>query len=414
MGTMIKNTIIRMSVVAALSSVAFGASAADDAEVIHWWTSKGEAAAVKVIADAYDAAGGHWIDTAIAGGSNARTAGINRIVGGSPSTAMQMNFGRQFEDLVSNELIRDVDDLSKAGNWPNTLPPAINAAITKGGHVYSVPLNINTQNWLWYNTAAFKKAGVAPPATFPELIAAAPKLKAAGIIPFALAGEPFYESLLFQTILANYGGHELYMKVFKDHDAAAVRSPEFLKVVDMFLAMKPYTDQGNSARSWNDTIALVIKGTAAMNIVGDYAKGEFLLAGQHPGVEFGCTLLGDGSMIMSGDMFVFPKTNDPAVIKSQDKLADVIMDPKVQLAFSMKKGSIPVRKDIDVSSMDQCAQKSRQTTDKADLLLGGPFLLLTPDAVGQIQDEVTQFWNSKSPSKPEFVEKFAAIIEDAY
>ena len=76
------------------------------AEVIHWWTSGGESAAVKVFADAYDKAGGQWIDSAIAGGEQARTAGINRIVGGNPPTMMQFNtLSAQLDELVKNDLL---------------------------------------------------------------------------------------------------------------------------------------------------------------------------------------------------------------------------------------------------------------------------------------------------------------------
>ena len=84
------------------------------AEVLHWWTSGGESAAVKVFADAFTAAGGTWIDTAIAGGQNARTAGINRIVGGNPPTAMQFNTGKQFDELVGNGLLRDLDGAGRS------------------------------------------------------------------------------------------------------------------------------------------------------------------------------------------------------------------------------------------------------------------------------------------------------------
>ncbi|MDG2570929.1 sugar ABC transporter substrate-binding protein, partial [Vibrio parahaemolyticus] len=45
------------------------------AEVLHWWTSAGESASVKVFADQFTKAGGTWVDNAIAGGANARTAG---------------------------------------------------------------------------------------------------------------------------------------------------------------------------------------------------------------------------------------------------------------------------------------------------------------------------------------------------
>jgi glucose/mannose transport system substrate-binding protein len=65
-------------------------------EVTHWWTSGGEAAAVKVLAEKYDALGGDkWVDGAIAGsGSTARPIIISRILGGNPMGATQLNHGR--------------------------------------------------------------------------------------------------------------------------------------------------------------------------------------------------------------------------------------------------------------------------------------------------------------------------------
>ena len=91
------------------------------AEVIHWWTSGGEAAAVKVFADAYNQAGGQWVDSAIAGGEAARTAGINRIVGGNPPTMMQFNTGKQLDELVKNGLLADLDAQAAAGKCGSDL-----------------------------------------------------------------------------------------------------------------------------------------------------------------------------------------------------------------------------------------------------------------------------------------------------
>ena len=120
------------------------------AEVIHWWTSGGESAAVKVFAEQYGAAGGTWVDTAIAGGANARTAAINRTVGGDPPTAMQFNTGKQFDDLVENDLLANVDAQEAAQNWNAILPAAFVQAVTRNGHAYAVPVNIHGQNWLFY------------------------------------------------------------------------------------------------------------------------------------------------------------------------------------------------------------------------------------------------------------------------
>ncbi|HYZ63093.1 MAG TPA: carbohydrate ABC transporter substrate-binding protein, partial [Acetobacteraceae bacterium] len=113
------------------------------AEVIHWWTSGGESAALRVFAEAYNKAGGQWVDTAIAGGANARTAAVNRVVGGEPPTAMQFNTGKQFDDLVENEMLADVDAVAKSEKWDATMPRILVDAVTREGHAYAVPVNIH-------------------------------------------------------------------------------------------------------------------------------------------------------------------------------------------------------------------------------------------------------------------------------
>jgi glucose/mannose transport system substrate-binding protein len=119
------------------------------AEVIHWWTSGGESAAVKVFADAFAEAGGSWIDSAVAGGENARAAGINRIIGGDPPTAMQFNTGLQFDEIVGNGFLRDMEEVAQAGNWREVLPEPIIQATNREGKFYAVPVNIHGQSWLW-------------------------------------------------------------------------------------------------------------------------------------------------------------------------------------------------------------------------------------------------------------------------
>ena len=76
---------IKMSLLATLIA-GLGISSpalAQKAEVIHWWTSGGESAALKQLAEGYNKAGGQWVDNAIAGGDNARAAALNRIAGGT-------------------------------------------------------------------------------------------------------------------------------------------------------------------------------------------------------------------------------------------------------------------------------------------------------------------------------------------
>ena len=131
------------------------------AEVMHWWTSGGESAAVKVFAEQYNKAGGEWVDTAIADGTNARAAAINRIVGGNPPTASQFNTGKQFDDLVAQGLLNNLDGVAAEGKWTSFLPPAFVDAITRDGHIYAVPVNVHGQNWMFWSKGVLDKAGVA-------------------------------------------------------------------------------------------------------------------------------------------------------------------------------------------------------------------------------------------------------------
>src|SRR5689334_10322090 len=153
------------------------------AEVMHWWTSGGESAAVKVFAEQYGKAGGEWVDTAIAGGPNARAAAINRIVGGNPPTASQFNTGKQFDDLVSQGLLNNLDAVAAKGKWKDFLPPAFLESVTRDGHIYAVPVNVHGQNWMFWSKGALAKAGItAPPETWDAFFADLDKLKQAGLI----------------------------------------------------------------------------------------------------------------------------------------------------------------------------------------------------------------------------------------
>jgi glucose/mannose transport system substrate-binding protein len=232
------------------AGAAHAAHAAPTAEVIHWWTSGGESAAVKQVANAYRAAGGVWIDTAIAGGDQARAVTVNRIVGGNPPTAAQFNTSKQFNDIIEQGMLNNVDDVAAREHWDRMLPEPVVNVIKVKGHYYAVPLNIHMQAWIWYSKSAFKKAGIArEPATVDELFAALDKLKAAGIVPLAHGGQSWQETILFSAMLADLGGRDLYLKVLRDRDQKAIASDAFRKVLLAFKRLQSYVDAGSPGRN---------------------------------------------------------------------------------------------------------------------------------------------------------------------
>ncbi|HZV65229.1 MAG TPA: ABC transporter substrate-binding protein [Telluria sp.] len=395
---------------AALPSLA----AAQTAEVIHWWTSGGESAAVKQIAQAYRGAGGVWIDTAIAGGDQARAVTLNRIVGGNPPTAAQFNTSKQFLDVIEQGMLNNVDEVARKESWDTLLPAPIINVIKVKGHYYAVPLNIHMQAWIWYSQAAFKKAGITrEPANMDELFAALDKLKAAGIVPLAHGGQSWQETILFSSILSNLGGKDLYLSVLRDRDQRAINSDAFKKVLLAFKRMQSYVDAGSPGRNWNDATAMLISGKGGVQIMGDWAKGEFTAARQVAGQQFGCMpgLGPNAPYLIQGDVFVFPKTTNPDAVKAQKLLASVIVAPATQLAFSKLKGSIPVRTDVDASQLDACAQKGMAAMKDKARQVGVTEVYLTPDQNGAIQDVLTAYWNT-GMSVDKAQKNFAAALKN--
>lgn len=365
-------------------------------EVIHWWTSGGESAAVKTLADAYRAAGGTWVDMAVALGEQARSVAINRIVGGNPPTAAQFNTSKQFLDLVEQGMLNPLDEVAARDGWDKFLPETVLNVIRVKGHYYAAPVNIHMPTWIWYSKAAFRQAGIAAePKTMDELFAALDKLKAAGLVPLAHGGQSWQDNTVFTAVLANVGGRELYLKLLRDRDPAAIRSEAFKQVLLTFKRLQGYVDKASPGRNWNDATAMLITGKAGVQIMGDWAKGEFGLAGQVAGKDYGC-IAGFGPAspyIIQGDVLVFPSTRNADVVRAQKLLASVVTSPATQVAFNAKKGSIPIRTDVDASRMDLCAQLGLSIMKDKTRHLGNGEIYLTPDQNGALADILTAYWN---------------------
>jgi glucose/mannose transport system substrate-binding protein len=154
------------------------AAFAEDLEVMHWWTSGGEAAAVAEFAKAFDATGNHWVDAAIVGGEAARAVMVSRITGGDPMGAFQFNHGRQAEELIEAGLLRDLTDIAEAEGWKDVVnPSSLLDACTVDGRIYCAPVNIHSWQWLWVSHKAFEDAGLPVPTNWAEFAAAAPALE---------------------------------------------------------------------------------------------------------------------------------------------------------------------------------------------------------------------------------------------
>ncbi len=408
---------IRMmaAVLAASVAIPFGAANATDLEVTHWWTSGGEAAAVAELAKAFDATGNHWVDGAIAGsGSTARPIMISRITGGDPMGATQFNHGRQAEELVQAGLMKDLTDVATAGKWKDIIRPStLLDSCTIDGKIYCAPVNIHSWQWLWLSNAAFAKAGVPVPKNWDEFVAAAPALEKAGIVPLAVGGQGWQASGAFNVLMIAIGGKDNYLKVFKDKDAKVAAGPEIAKVFKAADDARRMS-KGSNVQDWNQATNLVITGKAGGQIMGDWAQGEFQVAKQVAGKDYTCLPgLGVNEIIStSGDAFYFPLQKDAEKAKAQDVLAATLLDPKTQVAFNLKKGSLPVRGDVDLAAANDCMKKGLDILAKGNIVTSSD-QLASPDTTKQIEDLFAEFFANETMTPDAAQKRFADIIAAA-
>lgn len=411
---MVRKSILTVLMTAAAMPLSMSAQATD-LEVTHWWTSGGEAAAVAELAKAFDATGNHWVDGAIAGsGGVARPIMISRITGGDPMGATQFNHGRQAEELVEAGLMRDLTDIAEAGKWREVVnPPSLLDSCTLDGKIYCVPINIHSQQWLWLNNDVFKKVGLDVPKNWNEFAAAAPKLEEAGIVPLAMGQQPWQTSLAFQVLLVAVAGPDTYNKVYGDKDAELAASDALAPVFEAAVQARDMSKKSN-VQNWNDATSMVITGKAAGQIMGDWAQGEFQIAGQTAGKEYTCLPgLGMNEVIQTGgDAFYFPKVDDAAITEAQGVLANVMMSPETQVAFNLKKGSLPVRGDVDLTAANDCMRKGLDILAKGNIIQA-PDQMMSADSVQQINDLFVEFFNDPSISAKDAQTRFAAIVADA-
>ena len=393
-----------------------GAVAQQQMEVMHWWTSGGEAAAVSQFAAALNERTEHtWVDGAIAGGGDtARPIMVSRIIGGDPPAAFQFNHGRQAEELIEAGLMLDLTDVAEAEGWADIVnPPSLLDACTVDGRIYCAPVNIHSWQWMWLSHKAYEDAGVPVPTNWQEFVDSAPALREAGKVPLAMGGQSWQQSGAFGVMAIALAGEEAWLAVNRDKNADVARGPEYAAVFQAFADARALSE-GLEVLDWNQATNAVITGEAGAQIMGDWAQGEFAVAEQTAGTDYSCLPgLGNAAVLSTGgDAFYFPVTGDPDMEAAQKELAALLLSPAVQVAFNSAKGSLPIRGDVDLTSVNECTQKGLDLLAQGATLPDGN-LLLTPDTTTQINDLMTEFWNSDSMTVAEVQEAYAQIIENA-
>jgi glucose/mannose transport system substrate-binding protein len=401
--------------------VSGGAMAQQSVEVLHWWTSGGEAAALNVLKGNLEKQGVKWNDMPVAGGGGeaAMTALRARVTARNPPTAVQM-LGFDILDWARQQgVLSDLNDVAAREGWDKVVPTALQQFSRSGGKWIAAPVNVHSTNWVWANKAVLDKAGVAKmPVTWEEFIAALDRVQKSGAIGLAHGGQPWQDATLFDGVVMSTGGIEFYRKALVQQDKAALGSETMQKAFDRMAVLRRYVDKDFSNRDWNLASALVISGKAGFQIMGDWAKGEFVNAKKVPGKDFLCIRFPgtQGMVSFNSDQFVLFNVTGADKVAAQKKLASAIMEPGFQSAFNVVKGSVPARTDVPNTAFDDCGKKGMadlaEANSKNTLVGSMAHGHAVPASVkNAFYDVITRHFNGQLDSKSAVKEMVAAVAK---
>ncbi|SOC36801.1 carbohydrate ABC transporter substrate-binding protein (CUT1 family) [Rhizobium subbaraonis] len=394
------------------------ARAAENVEVLHWWTSGGEAAALDVLKKDLESKGITWTDMPVAGGggTEAMTVLRARVTAGNAPTAVQM-LGFDILDWAKEGALGNLDEVASKEGWDKVVPGALQQFSKYDGHWIAAPVNVHSTNWVWINKAALDKAGGKEPQNWDELIALLDNFKAQGITPVAHGGQPWQDATIFDAVVLSLG-NDFYKKAFIDLDPETLGSDQMKEAFDRMTKLRSYVDDNFSGRDWNLASAMVIEDKAGLQFMGDWAKGEFLKAGKKPGTDFVCMRFPgtQGSVTFNSDQFAMFKVADDKV-PAQLAMASAIESPVFQSAFNVVKGSVPARTDVPDTDFDDCGKKGIKDLAEANAsgTLYGSMAHghANPAAVkNAIYDVVTRQFNGELSSE-EATKELVAAVEGA-
>ncbi|MEM7721710.1 MAG: ABC transporter substrate-binding protein [Pseudomonadota bacterium] len=349
----------KLHMTAAVIALSAGAAAAQEVEVLHWWTSGGEAAALNVLKGDLEAQGIGWQDMPVAGGggSDAMTVLRARVTAGDAPTAVQM-LGFSIQDWAAEGALANLNDLAAEQNWDEVVPEALQAFSTYNGDWVAAPVNVHSTNWVWANTAIMAELGLEQPETWEDFVSAMEAAEAAGYVALAHGGQAWQDATIFDSMVMGVGGPDFYQAAMVDLDADALGSDQMVEAFQRMETLRGFVDDNFSGRDWNLASAMVANGEALFQIMGDWAKGEFIAAGQTAGEEFACFRVPGtaGTVTFNSDQFAMFNVTDASAVDSQMSMASAVMSPEFQVAFNTVKGSVPARTDISDAEFDACGQ----------------------------------------------------------
>jgi glucose/mannose transport system substrate-binding protein len=319
-------------------------------------------------------------------------------------------------DLAKQGLIMDLTQYFNDNGIAKNLPKTVLDEITVDGKIYKAPAGIHIDGMVYWNMDVAQKSGVDPTkwTSLDDMWKDFDKVKAAGFQPLAVGSQDFQVGYLTHALIAAVAGPDIYNRFYGPTvDPKVFDEPALKQAIDWVRKFSQQTDAGSQNRAWNDTTNLVITGKALMQIHGDWMKGEWRNAGKVAGKDFGCeNIPGTKALAVTVDAWNF--LDGPGVSADQKKaeleFAKLDTDPKVTADFAAKKGSTPVRTDVDPAALDVCNKVVLDSLQKPGMSVQNPANIADSDWSRSVWNVMFKFWGDQTMSSDEAIKE----LKDEY
>ena len=415
------NSILKRGAFAGLiltTYTAFSASDQPQAEILHWWSSPGEHAALNVFIDEFQSRGGYYYDSTANDQLASREEAIERMGKGYPPTLTQWNAGWDVREFFEYGLIDSITDPVISRKLKDSLPPAVLDAVTYNDEIIAMPVNIHSENWMWYSNEVIEYRQSLISGDWQEFLIEGEKLGKKNIPLLAVGNQAWQVRILFTSLFLGIS-RDAYKKFYMTTDPSIVDSEEFKHTLTVFSKMAKFS-QSFGDGNWNTQIKAVADNQAAATFMGDWAKGEFQTLKKTPGKEYGCALTSadDPSLLLVIDTFILGKVTDAAEKKGQAMMLDVVSDPEVNLAFNALKGSVSPFLKPSEENLDVCSAQVYKALAREESVIP-PYAAYPHGAyMHKLDNEVFRLWQASKPGGIDAaaisssIENFREILTD--
>ncbi len=343
-----------------------GSGGGDQVEVFTWWASGSEKLGLDALVNVFNTQNPNveFINGAVAGGAGSAAKDLlqTRLQANDPPDTFQAHAGAELTDYINAGQVEDVSNLYDEFGLRDAFPADLIDRLTVDGKIYSIPSNIHRANVVWANSQVLTDSGLDPAATYSSMddwfVALDAVKEKTGRTPLSVA-TTWTQVNLLETVLLSDLGADGYSGLWDG--STDWSSSEVTDALADFEKLMSYTNTDRDGLDWPDATQQVIDGTAAFNVMGDWAVAAFEEAGKKSPADYVYMPVPgtDGVFDFLADSFTLPVgAPHPAGAKAWLKTVGSLDG---QVAFNKAKGSIPARNDAkpeDFSEYQQSAMAS--------------------------------------------------------